>query len=117
MGWWEGGLALGQRCLYQTGHGFAEGGCEMPVEDVERAPSEQELTFVRLFSESTSRFLVEVRPGQAAAFTKLFESLPLLKIGRTVKESRLRIAGANGEWVIWAGLEELKEAWQRPLRS
>jgi phosphoribosylformylglycinamidine synthase len=72
---------------------------------------------VRLFSESTSRFLVEVRPHQAAAFTKLFASLPLFKIGRTVKESRLRIAGANGEWVIWAGLDELKEAWQRPLRG
>ena len=55
VGWWEGGLALGQRCLYQTGHGFAEGGCEMPVEDVERAPSEQELTFVRLFSESNDQ--------------------------------------------------------------
>jgi hypothetical protein len=49
---WQGGLALAQHCFYQTGHGFAPDGCEMPVEDVERQPSEQELTFVRTFRES-----------------------------------------------------------------
>ena len=50
--WFQGTLALAQHCFYQTGHGFAEGGCEMPVEKVERMPSDQELTFVRLFTES-----------------------------------------------------------------
>ena len=55
VGWWEGGLALAQRCFYQTGHGFAPDGCEMPVEDVERQPSEQELTFVRMFQESNAQ--------------------------------------------------------------
>jgi phosphoribosylformylglycinamidine synthase len=28
----------------------------------------------------------------------------------------LRIAGANGEWLIWVKLATLKEAWQKPLR-
>jgi phosphoribosylformylglycinamidine synthase len=28
----------------------------------------------------------------------------------------LRIAGANGEWIVWAQLADLKEAWQKPLR-
>jgi phosphoribosylformylglycinamidine synthase len=37
-------------------------------------------------------------------------------LGRTVKEPRLRIVGASGEWVVWANLADLKEAWQRPLR-
>jgi len=50
--WIHGQLALGQHCFYQTGRGFAEGGCEMPVEGVERHPSEQEMTFVRLFNEA-----------------------------------------------------------------
>ena len=53
--WWEGGLALAQHCFYQTGHGFAPDGCEMPVEDVERQPGEQELTFVRMFRESNAQ--------------------------------------------------------------
>ena len=59
VGWWEGGLALAQRCFYQTGHGLAPDGCEMPVEDVERQPSEQELTFLRMFSESNARGIPE----------------------------------------------------------
>jgi hypothetical protein len=55
VGWWEGGLALAQHCFYQTGHGLAPDGCEMPVEDVERLPSEQELTFARMFMESNAQ--------------------------------------------------------------
>jgi len=55
VGWWEGGLALAQHCFYQSGHGFAPDGCEMPVEDVERLPSEQELTFARMFRESNAQ--------------------------------------------------------------
>lgn len=55
VGWWEGGLALAEHCFYQTGHGFAPDGCEMPVEDAERAPREQEVTFVRMFSESNDQ--------------------------------------------------------------
>jgi hypothetical protein len=39
------------------------------------------------------------------------------RLGQTVKEPRLRIAGSNGEWVIRAQLAQLKEAWQKPLTS
>src|SRR6266566_3065864 len=55
VNWMEGKLALAQHCFYQSGHGMAEGGCEMPVEGVERHPGEQELTFVRMFSESNEQ--------------------------------------------------------------
>src|SRR5580704_1744445 len=55
VNWMEGKLALAQHCLYQTGHGMAEGGCEMPIEGVERHPGEQDLTFVRMFSESNEQ--------------------------------------------------------------
>jgi phosphoribosylformylglycinamidine synthase len=37
-------------------------------------------------------------------------------MGSTVKEPRLRIAGMNGEWLVWLALRDLKEAWQKPLR-
>jgi hypothetical protein len=33
-----------------------------------------------------------------------------------VKEPRLRIAGRDGSWLIWQALDQLKEAWQSPLR-
>ena len=69
-----------------------------------------------LFSESPTRFLVEVQPDFANEFEKCFADLPLLRLGETVKEPRLRIAGADGAWVVWANLSDLKEAWQKPLR-
>jgi phosphoribosylformylglycinamidine synthase len=71
---------------------------------------------VALFAESTTRFIVEVRPAQAAAFEKCLAGIPLAVLGVTVKEARLRIAGASGEWVVWAALGQLKDAWQKPMR-
>ena len=53
--WRAGKLALGQRCLYQTGRGFAEGGCEMPVDEAPVIRRQQEMTFVRMFRESNER--------------------------------------------------------------
>jgi phosphoribosylformylglycinamidine synthase II len=71
----------------------------------------------KLFSESTTRFLIEAKPGHADELTAAFVGLPITKIGVTVAEPRLRIAGANGEWVVWAKLADLKEVWQKPLRQ
>ncbi len=73
---------------------------------------------VLLFSESTTRFVVEVAPGDAAALREcLGPEVPLAQLGQTCREPRLRIAGTGGEWVVWASLAELKEAWQKPLRG
>ena len=55
VNWMEGKLALGQHCFYQTGHGAAEGGCEMPVEGVEQHRDQQDVTFVRMFTESNEQ--------------------------------------------------------------
>ncbi len=70
----------------------------------------------KLFSESPSRFLVEVKPEHAPAFEACFANLPVARVGVTVADPRLRIAGANGEWLVWVKLATLKEAWQKPLR-
>jgi phosphoribosylformylglycinamidine synthase len=72
---------------------------------------------VLLFSESTTRFVVEIRPDKTTAFQACLSSdIPLTQLGQTCKEPRLRIAGTNGEWLIWAELAALKEAWQKPMR-
>jgi phosphoribosylformylglycinamidine synthase len=51
-----------------------------------------------------------------AAVQEVFAGLPLVPLGRRVKEPRLRIVGASGQWVVWAYLADVKEAWQKPLR-
>jgi phosphoribosylformylglycinamidine synthase len=71
---------------------------------------------VLLFSESATRFVIEVAPANLAVVRESFGDVPLTEIGKTVKEPRLRIAGSNGEWLVWAQLADLKEAWQKPLR-
>jgi phosphoribosylformylglycinamidine (FGAM) synthase-like enzyme len=70
---------------------------------------------VRCFAECPTRFLVEVRPQHIEQFHQVLGSAPVVAIGKTVKEPRLRIAGANGEWVVWLSLQQLKDAWQKPL--
>jgi phosphoribosylformylglycinamidine synthase II len=69
-----------------------------------------------LFSESTTRFVVEVPRANEQALLATLAGTPVQRLGETVKEPRLRIAGANGEWIVWASLADLKEAWQKPLR-
>ena len=66
----------------------------------------------RLFSESATRWLVEVEPQHAPALEELFADLPAVRVGHTVAEPRLRIAVADGEWLVWALSGELKAAWQ-----
>jgi phosphoribosylformylglycinamidine synthase len=71
---------------------------------------------VALFAESATRFVLEVPPNLVADVQECFEGLPLREIGKTVKEPRLRIAGKASDWIVWAKLADLKEAWQKPLR-
>jgi phosphoribosylformylglycinamidine synthase len=104
----EGGLAV---AAAETA--FA-GGVGADLTDVRSIAKEAD--DVLLFSESTTRFLIEVTPANEKALRECFVGLPVFRIGQTVKEPRLRIAGASGEWLIWANLTDLKEAWQKPLR-
>lgn len=69
----------------------------------------------RLFGESPSRFLLEVAPEDRDAVASVLKDLPWVEIGVTVAEPRLRIAGRDGQWCIWVSLQELKQAWQKPL--
>jgi phosphoribosylformylglycinamidine synthase len=72
---------------------------------------------VLLFAETPTRFILEVPPAQVEALVRLVgQEVPAVRIGQTCREQRLRIAGAGGEWIVWAELADLKEAWQKPLR-
>ncbi|SIN88449.1 phosphoribosylformylglycinamidine synthase subunit II [Singulisphaera sp. GP187] len=74
-----------------------------------------------LFSESPTRFVLEVLPENAPALTELFAGLPLGQIGEVTGEldsspARLTVVGLGATPVIDASVSVLKEAWQRPLR-
>jgi phosphoribosylformylglycinamidine synthase len=71
---------------------------------------------VLLFSESTTRFLIEVASDEAAQVERHFGGLPIWRLGRTTSEKQLRITGQDGRVILQAALPSLKEAWQKPLR-
>jgi phosphoribosylformylglycinamidine synthase len=69
-----------------------------------------------LFSESNTRFLVEVSPKDKAAFEKALSGINFAKIGEVTKGKKLEVLGRNGKVLLTADINELKEAWQKPLR-
>ncbi len=111
--------------LVRSCHDLSEGGLAVAIAemafagevgaDLQLKPLGNLADDVLLFSESPSRWLVEVTPDNSAAFARCFHNLPIFDIGKTIKEPRLRIAGRDGEWLIWSALAELKAAWQTPL--
>jgi len=72
-------------------------------------------TDAQLFSESNSRYVVEVEPKNYDAFAKLMLNLPFGQIGKATEEKTLVIKAQDGKTVIEADLDSLKQAWQRPL--
>lgn len=70
-----------------------------------------------LFSESQSRLLVTVAPAHQSTFEALFAGQCCSLIGEVRTDRELRITGLEGELLINATIDELKEAWQAPLRE
>jgi phosphoribosylformylglycinamidine synthase len=69
-----------------------------------------------LFSESNTRFLAEVKPEDKQAFEKTLKGVVFAEIGQVIKVKKLEVIGRNGKAIVKADIEELKEAWQKPLR-
>jgi phosphoribosylformylglycinamidine synthase len=72
-------------------------------------------TDTQLFSESTSRYIMEVEPENYDAFAKLMLNLPFGQIGKVVEEKTLTIKTDDGQTVVDLALDVLKEAWLKPL--
>jgi len=120
----EGGLAVAAAEMAFAGDlGARISLAEVPKSaDAEDAPAA-----VLLFSESNTRFLVEVPPEKAGAFEAALAEVPHALIGEVIDTGKLEIfgppttipgeAGETGiPLVIEADLKTLKEAWQEPLR-
>jgi phosphoribosylformylglycinamidine synthase len=70
-----------------------------------------------LFSESQSRLLVTIRPGQRKAFEAEFSGQSCALIGTVSQTDQVQIRGVAGQLLVNATIDELKEAWQAPLRE
>jgi len=68
-----------------------------------------------LFSESNTRFLVEVAPEDGQRFEAAMKGVEFAAIGEVTRGDRFEVYGIKGKRVISIALAELKEAWQKPL--
>ncbi|MEE8168402.1 MAG: phosphoribosylformylglycinamidine synthase subunit PurL [Candidatus Hydrothermarchaeales archaeon] len=105
----EGGLAVAAAEM-----AFA-GGVGMEINITEAPTAGRMREDYLLFSESNSRFLVEVGDSNAGEFEK-FMSGSYAKVGTTIEEEKLRIIMGNGR-PISASLSELKNAWKGGLEG
>jgi phosphoribosylformylglycinamidine synthase len=69
-----------------------------------------------LFSESNSRFLVEVAAENKKEFEAIMGDTSFAAIGQITDTDVLQICGLNGSRIVNKPISELKEAWQKPLR-
>ncbi len=70
-----------------------------------------------LWSESPTRWLVEVTPEQSATWEQALSGLPWAKLGTVTAEQSLTIIGSDGSTIISTPLPALKAAWQSQLQS
>jgi phosphoribosylformylglycinamidine synthase len=114
----EGGLAVaaGEMCL--------AGGLGAAIELPLTGPV---LPTAAMFSESNSRFLVEIEPAHEAAFLATLQQTaelnlpdtPVRRLGQVTAANELVITGGTGNTrtvYIAERIAALKESWQRPLR-
>jgi phosphoribosylformylglycinamidine synthase II len=69
-----------------------------------------------LFSESNSRFVVEVAPENRRRFENALRGVPKACVGVLTEDRTFVVYGLGGQRVVSADIGDLKEAWQRTLR-
>ena len=106
----EGGLAVAAAEMAFAG----ALGLELDLREVPADPM-LDRSDLLLFSESNSRFLVEVAADRAAGFEKLMKDVSCRRIGRVVAAGRLVIRGLEGGAVVDEDIEDLRSAWKKPL--
>ncbi|MDQ7778379.1 MAG: phosphoribosylformylglycinamidine synthase subunit PurL [Planctomycetota bacterium] len=71
---------------------------------------------VILFSESNSRFLVEVEERRAASFEKAMAGCAFARVGSTKAGGTVKFIGLGGGTVVEDSVSALKAAWQTPMK-
>jgi phosphoribosylformylglycinamidine (FGAM) synthase-like enzyme len=106
----EGGLAVASaEMAFSSGYGL-----ELNLRNVPRTKELSRNDHV-LFSESNSRFLVEVTEKRRDNFEALMKDAVCAEVGRVKKDGYLSVYGLNGEEAVQAELQELRRRWKGVL--
>jgi len=71
-----------------------------------------------LFSESNSRFIVEITPKKQQVFEKIMKvkKICFACIGKVKKDKKFIINGLGGKKIVNTNIDELKKIWQKTLK-
>ncbi|PCI37372.1 MAG: phosphoribosylformylglycinamidine synthase subunit PurL [Elusimicrobia bacterium] len=106
----EGGLAVAAAEMAIAG----DVSIDIDLDDVTRSKNLLDNVSI-LFTESPSRFLVEVKAEKEKAFLKAMRGAPLCRIGQTIANPVLRVTGLDGTRLLEESLHDLKKSWQGTL--
>jgi len=106
----EGGLAVAAAEMSFAG----EVSAHLDLDGVQRSNDVLDNVSI-LFSESPSRFLVEVSAENEKAFVKAMRGVSNCRIGSTIANPVLRVTALDGRRLIEESLHALKRSWQAPL--
>jgi phosphoribosylformylglycinamidine synthase II len=107
----EGGIAVAaSEMAFSSGLGLELELKKVPGKDLKRND------FI-LFSESNSRFLIEVAKADRIDFEDLMKGISYAQIGRVLEERKLVIKGLNDEIVIEETLDRLRSCWNQTLSA
>jgi len=106
----EGGLGVAAAEMAFSG----DVGLEIHLQRVPRSEIIQRDDHI-LFSESNSRFLVEVPADRRDEFERIMDGAIYSLIGRTRRERKLLIYGLNGSRIVNADLSRLMYFWKKTL--
>jgi phosphoribosylformylglycinamidine synthase len=106
----EGGLAVTAAEMAFSG----DLGLDLWLNKFSRSESLGRDDFV-LFSESNSRFLVEVSEKVKEDFEAAMKGSNYSLVGKTKKDQRLTVYGLGGKTVVEATLDELRNTWRKPF--
>ena len=68
-----------------------------------------------LFSETQSRFVVTISPDKKDAFEEVFGGIVYGLLGEVTSAEVFSVIGLKGKEIIRADIQDLKDAWKRPL--
>jgi len=104
----EGGLAVAVSEMAFTG----DYGIDLYLKNIPRPQSMQRNDFI-LFSESNSRFLIEVQKKRRRDFEALMEGIAFSVVGKVKREKRLLVYGIDDSTVVDVSLAELRNSWKK----
>jgi phosphoribosylformylglycinamidine synthase len=121
---------VNEKGLIESCHDCSEGGlavalAEMAISgdlgakvDLGNVPLEMDKVkdYKILFSESMTRFIVEVKKNKKDKFEKMLKGLPFGLIGKVTSDKKLQVKGKDGKIKISEKISKLKKSWQEPLR-